>query len=271
MEGSVPGNNLYYIQFYFDSDALNTYEGVYLDDIEVLGDPVAAGPNLAYNWPSNYWWAIVACNDPGTYGCDNVFGIEPTYIDWSMRNDGDADAPPFHVGLYLDSVLIHEWSFSGLAARSTHDIEDYVYTISTGPHYLMIKVDNRNEVNEQYEDDNNIELGFWWHEPRIYYSGWVEYYHPLPPHPTLPARKVRVSICDSDPQGIQVLDTTSTDNSGWFTFSGIDNSSDGDNSMRQDIFFRLETINPACSVCAAASSATSYYESPVVQSGAVAS
>jgi len=161
----IPSGGNYYVRFLFISDySYSNYGGVYLDDIEVTGVP-STQPNLTWYCPPFWDWPIVPSSDSCTNTVNTLYGGEHTYIDWSMANNGDADAGPFHVALYLDDVLLKEWSFGTLWWGYYHNYEDYKTTISTGYHTLKLWVDNRKEVEEIDENDNVYERGFTWLTP----------------------------------------------------------------------------------------------------------
>ena len=240
----------YYMKFVFFSYVYATSEdGVFIDDIEITGDP-APKPNLTWSWPPGWDWPIVPSADSGTNTVSTLYGGEPVYIDWSMFNDGETDAEFFHVGLYLDDVLLHEWYFDLLEPWDWHDEEDYQTTISTGYHTLKVWVDNRTEVDESNEGDNTYEKGFWWEEPEITYTGHVKYWDMTPPAANERwAPPIRIELRDKDGSGSQLLDFDITGYNGYFQLGPVTNNNDTqdkDPGVQQDIFFKIiSNSNPA--------------------------
>lgn len=241
----------YYMRFVFESDyTINTdYVGVYIDDIEVTGNLITY-PNLTYDWPISWSNPIVASSVTGTNFSSTLYGDDPTYIDWAIENNGDIDASPFHVGLYLDNVLIGEWSYTTLWYYSSTFIEDYSHTISPGYHTLKLWVDNRYEVAEFNELDNIYETGFYWESPEIHYTGTVEFWDLNINTIQKPAKGILIQLLDRDGMTWDTLASDVTDNFGRFDFGTVFNNTDTDdgNGNKHDILFAMYADNDACYV-----------------------
>lgn len=128
------GNTLY-LRFQFYSDYSGTAMGVYVDDVEVTGLPVPK-PNLVPYDPPGWSDEIVASPTTGTNQDATVYGGEPTYVDFAVRNSGDAEAGSFYCGLYVDNSLVAMPYVGGLYAAEWREVEDHVLTIGTGQHTL---------------------------------------------------------------------------------------------------------------------------------------
>jgi hypothetical protein len=241
----------YYIMFLFVSDYIfSNYQGVFIDDIKVTGES-ATQANLTWDWPSGWDWPVVASADSGTNTVSTLYGGEPTYIDWSIINDGDVAAFQFHVGLYLDDALLNEWYFDELNSWDWHDEEDYQTTISTGYHSLKLWVDNRNEVQESNENDNTYEIGFTWLTPEITYTGHVYYWDMNPLPSTELARYVMIKLWDKDGAAYEQLGADFTDQNGYFEIGPVPNDNDTqdkDPGIQQDISFSIHAKNFPCEV-----------------------
>ena len=236
--------------FWFYSDAQNVSWGAYIDEVRIWAEQ--RFPNLTYDTPPFWDYPIVPSSETGTNTVNDLYGGEPTYIDWSIVNWEEDDAGPFHVGLYLDGDLLNEWYFFyGLDAYEYYDEEDYETTISTGYHTLKLWVDNRGEVQESNESDNIYERGFWWDEPEITYTGHVYFWDMNPQADSLPARYVTIKLWDKDGTGYEQLGADFTDQNGYFQIGPVPNNNDTqdkDPGVQQDISFSIHADIFPCEV-----------------------
>ncbi len=69
----INSGGMYYIKFQFVSDGtISEYEGAYIDDIKITGDPTPQPqPNLTYNWNFSNDGPIVISQVPNTNLSDN--------------------------------------------------------------------------------------------------------------------------------------------------------------------------------------------------------
>ncbi len=150
------------IRFEFYSDFSIEGEGIYLDDIELTtGDDGGGGdrPNLTpYQPTSPTPWSdkIVVSKVTGTTTDDlDLEAGETLYVDWSVINNGAAQAGSFTTQLFLDDVLRESWSGGPLNQDVFRMITDYnLGNLPAGTHTLKIVVDSGNAVTESSETDN---------------------------------------------------------------------------------------------------------------------
>jgi subtilisin family serine protease len=151
------------IRFEFRSDFSIELEGIYLDDIELTaGDGGGGGdrPNLTPYQPTSPPppWSdkIVVSKVTGTTTDDlNLEAGDTLYVDWSVINNGLAQAGSFTTQLFVDDVLRESWSGGPLNQDVYRMITDYnLGTLPAGTHTLKIVVDSDNTVIESSETDN---------------------------------------------------------------------------------------------------------------------
>ncbi len=122
-------------------------------------------PNL-HPAPSDGWSAaIVPASQPLTTQMDVLKGGAPTYIDWSLVNDGGAGVPAvnFLTGLYLDGVLLQSWPYDkGVQVNYFLQVADFQATFTPGYHTLELRADTTNVIQETNETDNVLAIKFYW-------------------------------------------------------------------------------------------------------------
>lgn len=122
-------------------------------------------PNLRPSPYTGWSAAIVPAMLKGTSQKDALRAGVPSYVDWSVVNDGKAPVPAvnFVTGLYLDGKLMQSWTQStGLPSGYYLLVQDYPYTFSVGWHTLELRADTTNVVQEANEMDNSLALRFYW-------------------------------------------------------------------------------------------------------------
>jgi len=130
--------------------------------------------------------------------------------------------------------MLDEWSWT-----------DYARTLDEGLHTLKMVIDYTNEIEEDYEDDNEYEITFWWDRPEITYTGTVQCTDMNPTSHLIPVKGAKIEMLDRMASGEgRVLQTKSTDNTGYFSFDPEENK-DTDGS-HLDIFFKICAENDAC-------------------------
>ncbi len=156
--------NSLYLRFVFASDYIVTASGgVFIDDVSV--DPIY--PNLVATTPSGWSGPIVPSMVTGTTttGSPLLTG-QTTYIDWAIRNAGQAAAGGFWIDYYLDNGFIGSDYVSSLAANTTYTRLDWGYVVSTaGQHTLKMVIDPTGAVAESNEGDNVYQATFTWANP----------------------------------------------------------------------------------------------------------
>ncbi|MGH8014616.1 MAG: CARDB domain-containing protein [Candidatus Zixiibacteriota bacterium] len=163
----IPDTIWYYQKFVFSSDgAINDYEGAYLDDITITGDPIAR-PNLTYGTPPGWTGPIVPSSVQNTHTVNTLYTNQPTYIDFAIRNTGHSTTESFYTDLYIDGTWVEDFFTSGLDSNEWILVSDVPHTVtSSGVHYLEIRIDPLfNWVVETNEDDNTFTANFSWVNP----------------------------------------------------------------------------------------------------------
>jgi hypothetical protein len=144
-----------------DSGSIDYFElWIWYDDLGT------ARPNLTpYYIPSGWDFPVVPSSETGTHTVDDLYASFNTYIDWSVINNGNADAVGFDICLSLDSTLLDCWTKAD-ALPIDHYLykPDYVYVMPTvGWHTLKLEADPNNQVVESNEGDNTWSLQFYWY------------------------------------------------------------------------------------------------------------
>jgi len=148
-----------YIQFRFDSDGSISgapYDGVFIDGVELTASSVQ--PDLVPYQPPGWGDEIVISDVSGTNTDGTIYVDQAAYIDYSVLNDGDADAGEFYVEIWDDTTneRIRRASQSSLSAGYYYTSEDRAWAFSTpGWHTIRIIVDVDNDINEGSNEGNN--------------------------------------------------------------------------------------------------------------------
>jgi hypothetical protein len=156
--------NSLYLRFVFVSDDIVTQTGgVFVDDVSV--DPIY--PNLAATTPSGWSGPIVPSMVTGTTTTGSqLYTGQTSYIDWAVRNTGQATAGGFWIDYYLDNSVIGSDFVSSLAPSTNYSRTDWGTTIWTaGSHTLKMVIDPTSSVSESNEGDNTYQATFTWSNP----------------------------------------------------------------------------------------------------------
>lgn len=142
-------------------------------------------PNLEPYTLSGWDYPIVPSSISGTHTVNTLYADQTTYIDWSLKNTGDADAGRYYTAFYIDGAYIMSVNHtSGLPENSTSSINDITQTLSSGWHTLKIVADYQNEVVESDETDNEYSRQFYWESAALPnlepYSG-MDWDYPIVP------------------------------------------------------------------------------------------
>ena len=160
------------IAFEFVSDGVYQLGyGVYLDNVTVVGTQ----PNLSYYTPAGWPAPIVPSSVIGTTSVGTLYTGELVYLDWSIVNNGDANASnTFYVDFIGydtngSTVLFDNFrSVPGLSQGATWTrTDDVTFTINTaGTHKIRMVVDSlpSSQVAESNEtsSDNGITRTYTW-------------------------------------------------------------------------------------------------------------
>ncbi|EEF61551.1 NF038122 family metalloprotease [Pedosphaera parvula] len=114
-------------------------------------------PNLSPHQPSGWGDKLIVSTVTGT-STDTaaITSADNLYIDWSVINNGTVASGSFTVGLYVDGVLNHSWSSSGLNPSTYTYVQDYsLGALSAGSHTIQITADTGSTVVEVNEGDNS--------------------------------------------------------------------------------------------------------------------
>lgn len=161
--GNLCGKSEVWIGFHFTSDSSYTYKGAFLDDIEIKKDVGELKPNLTPYQPAGWDHPIVPSSVTGTHTVDTLYSDQPTYIDFAVENNGEANiADRFHIALYIDNDLIGKWYCDELNVDYYTFVEDFLMTVSEGYHTLKVVADCDSEVDESDESDNEYAREFYW-------------------------------------------------------------------------------------------------------------
>ncbi len=247
---AIPSGGMYYAKFVFFSDGSNsTYDGVYIDDIEITGDPTyQPKPNLTYDFSYSWDGAIVISKDTGTNIDTDVYGGQITYIDWGIINYGDTASGPFTVNLEIDGFTDTIWTINNLNANGMFSIKDFKRTLSTGFHSVGIDIDPLNQVDESDELDNWYEKGYSWLASEISFSGTVNHLD-LNTATGLQIKKsagIKVQLMDKNTPADRILAETTTNSDGNFFFDNISNVDTDTTNL--DIYIKLYADNNAAYV-----------------------
>lgn len=203
-------------------------------------------PNLEPYAPSGWDYPVVPASIPGTNTVNTLYADQITYIDWCIKNTGDADAiEAFRTAIYIDDTLITYWNHSsGLSEGYISFIEDYEQTLMDGWHTLKIKTDYLNAVTESNEDDNEYIREFYWEpEGEVVVSGWIRY-EDQRTGVAHDARWVDVEVWDEDlTSEDDLLWSGMTNEQGEFTSAAIPNSEPLQG--QQDIYVKVFAKNEA--------------------------
>lgn len=157
-------------------------------------------PNLHPYARSGWDYPIVPSSVTGTNTVNTLYADQITYIDWCIRNSGDADASQsFYTALYIDDNYITRWNHSGgLQEDWTSKIEDYERTLSEGYHTLKIVADYTDLIDESNENDNEYSRQFYWEGAgTITVTGWIRY-HDHNPYQVHDGRRLKVEVWDDN-------------------------------------------------------------------------
>jgi hypothetical protein len=131
-----------------------------------ISDPVPSPPkvNLAPYAPAGWSAPVVPSDVTGTHTTGKLIGGQPTYIDWAVVNNGQADITvPITYELRIDGVSQKRWSSDdGLAQNTYTPVEDYAVTLTAGQHTITIVADPDNTIAESNENDNSFTFTGTW-------------------------------------------------------------------------------------------------------------
>jgi len=123
----------------------------------VVGCPDIFAADLAPYQPSGWSDMIVISDVSGTNTDGTIYANQTAYIDYSVLNDGDADAGEFYVEIWDDTTneRIRRASRSSLSAGYYYISEDRAWAFSTpGWHTIRIIIDADDDINESNEGNN---------------------------------------------------------------------------------------------------------------------
>ncbi len=113
--------------------------------------------NLTPYTPSGWSNPVVPSDLTGTHTTGKLIAGQPTYIDWAVTNNGDADITVAVIyELRIDGVAQKRWQSDGLKQGFYNFVEDYAVTLSAGSHTLTIVADPDNAIAETNENDNSF-------------------------------------------------------------------------------------------------------------------
>jgi len=100
----------------------------------------------------------------GTNSVNTLYAGVPTYIDWSVVNDGNATASGrLYNCLYFDGGLIGRWYVDNLQSGYYTYVTDWAFVVNTsGNHTLRLSADCTGVAGESNETDNIWERTFTW-------------------------------------------------------------------------------------------------------------
>ncbi len=161
-------DSLYLSFLFFSGDESTEEDGVFIDHIHIMGDPIPK-PNLTYGTPSGWDGPIVPSSVEWTHTVNTLYTNQPTYIDYAVRNTGDTASDMFTINIYIDDILVEVLGSFGVAPGEFDLFEDYVQTIYTpGDHVIRMEIDPWGQVEEENEDDNIFVDTFTWVDAPVY-------------------------------------------------------------------------------------------------------
>lgn len=226
-----------------DNENNNYYEQTFTWE-----EPPVYEPNLTYTIPYNWDAPIVASNHEGGHRNTTLFANTSTYIDWNVKNTGNAVSASFSTYLLIDGEFQHGQGVPGLGIGERFDIDDiWCNLIDSGDHTLRIVIDTLGQVLESNELDNDFDTAYHWYGNYVTMNGTVYYWQPrgqdvLPYWYNLVG--YRAELWDADPgQPGEMLDSMTTiagyeDN---FSFAPVYNVEE--DGTKQDLFVRFIADN----------------------------
>ena len=261
----IGGDSLYF-RFTFESNLNTFYRGAYLDDVVLRGTPY---PNLEPIRPAGWADTMVLSSEQGTHQSGPLYGEEPTYVDFAVRNNQIGDAGPFSVGVFIGTTLYGSWPFPGLASGDTIIVEDAEVVFPVGEHNVVLKIDYvggpGGEVDEIMELDNEWDGTFTFQDARIGFRGYLYYTDPTAnPDTTIPLRGYTIALWDHNlAPWDDSITSAMTDDYGYFELGPVDND-DFWGIGELDVFFRAYSSNDAADVVVDHDGETQYWETPHV-------
>lgn len=148
-----PGSHVLSMQIDIDGDIDEESEtNNYYEQTFTWEEPPVYEPNLTYTVP--YYWdaPIVASNHEGGHRNTALFANTSTYIDWNVKNTGNAASGYCWTYLLIDGELSHGQGVPGLSIGERFDIDDiWCNLIDSGYHALRIVIDTLAQVTESNE------------------------------------------------------------------------------------------------------------------------
>jgi hypothetical protein len=164
-------NYSYYVKAFrgsIESHASNT--------VNITTPPcVTPKPDLAPAQGSGWQYPIVPSSVKNTTVVNTLYAGYPTYIDWGLANNGNADSGGDAYGdLYIDSTRVAHYNFGNVLAGWSWAFFDWQEIINTpGWHTLKVVVDPDNLIAESDETNNIWQRQFYW-QPAVPYADNME-------------------------------------------------------------------------------------------------
>ncbi len=237
------------LNFRFKSDeAFNTYEGGYIDGVEVWGN--SPRPDLFPAGGSGWLNPIIVSSEPDNHTSSAIYNNQTSYIDISVGNGGDWEgiAGPFSVALFLDDIPqpieVLTWTDS-LPYGEYATFDDIEHEFDAGFHTLRIEADYYNSVVEIEEGNNSYTCTIECDDNIISINGNINYKN-FKDNTFYDARNIFIEIWDNNYPGNDVLvDTMWANSNGYFENNSIYNEDTDGLGGTLDIYLKYFARNEA--------------------------
>ena len=163
--GNLTGDSSVWIAFSFISDAGNSDDGPFVDDVILQKYVLDSAPNLRPHTPGGWDHPVVPSPVQGTHTVDPLCADGSTYVDWAVTGEEASTSTTFYTMLYVDDTPLQTWTIDGLDEGEYTSVEDWLLapdSLTAGWHTLKIVADVYDDVAESNEDDNAWEQAFYW-------------------------------------------------------------------------------------------------------------